>query len=449
MHIAVIQGDIDIIKLLRDFVDLTIEDIAGNPPMAYCRDREEIRKVLVNPMLDILMRLAKGGFPGDEEKLAIEVLSEFKGVPGCLTRKEVVDVRDYDGSTPLLQAVIHGNRDLVSVLTELNADPCLTNTFGMDSVMWAKWTRNQRVLNVVRPDGYNLDCEQLARLEIAKRDAENAPLLFLGRVPEKYETFSVSGIKQRMELFLNTPTDCKTVPNLPMIENGNTNVASYFEQKDSGLEEIMSTRLVWNAKAFVINCVARGLDTVTPTDVMALSMYTNNPLVSRVLNTKILQRDLASVVGNYVDVLHKALRKLPAFQGEVFIGSADVDRKMFPKGREFIWQHFVTGSTMWRVALENCPQFTTKSRKGVIFIVKSKTGRLISRYCQFSFDSEVMFLPHTKFRVSNWYHGDVIALGQENIREHTFGVKERDDERMCLADLAESDKALIIELTET
>jgi len=45
-------------------------------------------------------------------------------------------------------------------------------------------------------------------------------------------------------------------------------------------------------------------------------------------------------------------------------------------------------------------------------------------------------------------HGDIIALGQENIREQTFGVKEVDDERLNLQQIIDSEKSLIIVLEE-
>jgi hypothetical protein len=121
---------------------------------------------------------------------------------------------------------------------------------------------------------------------------------------------------------------------------------------------------------------------------------------------------------------------------------------MYTIGQTFRWRHFASASTLWKVALENAPYFTSSARKGVVFIVKSKTGRLVGAYSQFAFDSEVLLLPDTVFCVTNWYHGDVIALGQANIRQHTFGVKEVDQERQCLAQLTESDKSLIIEITE-
>ena len=109
----------------------------------------------------------------------------------------------------------------------------------------------------------------------------------------------------------------------------------------------------------------------------------------------------------------------------------------------------MSSTTLWKVALENTPSFFNQNnRKGVIFIIKSKTGKCISLYSKFSHDSEVIFLPNTKFKVTNWYHADVIALGQENIREHSFGVKEIDSERMNMEQLIQSDKSIIIELAE-
>ena len=56
---------------------------------------------------------------------------------------------------------------------------------------------------------------------------------------------------------------------------------------------------------------------------------------------------------------------------------------------------------------------------------------------------EVLFYPNTKFRVKNWYLGDVICLGQSNIREHTFKIKPENMEKMLT-----TNSALIIELEE-
>jgi hypothetical protein len=98
---------------------------------------------------------------------------------------------------------------------------------------------------------------------------------------------------------------------------------------------------------------------------------------------------------------------------------------------------------MWKVAIDHLNDFTTKKNKGVVFIVKSKTGKFVGSLSSFSYDCEVIFKPNTKFTVTNLYRGDVICLGQANIREHTFKIKDED-----LDSMLNSDKSLIIELTE-
>ena len=147
--------------------------------------------------------------------------------------------------------------------------------------------------------------------------------------------------------------------------------------------------------------------------------------------------------------MYQSLLNLPAYCGESYIGSETVQRKLYPKGKEFAWNHFVSSSALWRVSLENTPSFTSKSKLGTVFIIKSRTGRYVGPYSQFSFDAEVIILPGTKFKVTNWYHGgSEVVLGQSNIREHTFRVKEYDNERLNLQQVMDSEKALVIELTE-
>jgi hypothetical protein len=94
------------------------------------------------------------------------------------------------------------------------------------------------------------------------------------------------------------------------------------------------------------------------------------------------------------------------------------------------------------VATEHVPDFTSK-KQGTVFIVHGKSGRQISAYSRTPYDMEVLFPPRCRFRVSAWYRGDVICLGQANIRQHTFGIKPED-----LAKYAGGNAALIIELTE-
>jgi len=54
-----------------------------------------------------------------------------------------------------------------------------------------------------------------------------------------------------------------------------------------------------------------------------------------------------------------------------------------------------------------------------------------------------VFNTGTKFKVTAFYHGNVIALGQENIRDHSYSIKSEE-----LPTMTNSNASIIIELTE-
>lgn len=477
LHIAVIQGNVDAIRLLRRTgnASTSIVDCAGNVPMAYARDRKDVRKALIDPVLDVLMLLARGGFQKDEEAQACQILERHTGVIGCLAPQEIVDVRDYDGSTPLLQAVLHGKLPLVKSLLTLRADASIANSHGMDSVAFATWSKNARIASLFR-EASPASAAALQRLQqAADADPLDAQTLFLGTRPVVYQARCESGIARRMEEFIATPLQVLPVSDendeknekkkepLLMIKDAKQWMPRKLDSCalfDAHRDEL--TQRVWDAKVFTVNKVASSSSAaeksnLTAREIFTICLATNGATVYSVVNTALLTGNGlegggvgggGGAVRLFASALYAALLKLPVYEGEAFIGSSLAQRKMYTIGQVFKWRHFASASTLWKVALENAPSFTSSARKGVVFIVKSKTARLVGAHSQFSFDAEVLFLPDTVFRVTNWYHGDVIALGQANIRQHTFGVKERDDERLPLAQLMESEKSLIIEVQE-
>jgi ankyrin repeat protein len=466
LHLAVIQGNIKIIQLLRQFnANCNTQDNSFNTPIAYCRDRDEIRRALIDPLSDILFNLVRGiGFDEKEQQQACVELLNYKDALGNPLH---VDIKDNNESTPLLYAVIYRNYDVIETLLQLNADPMKQNIFTMNAMLWSKWLRNIRIFKLLCekcPPNINDIVEnsiQLKRLQQC-----NNRILFLGRQPvnttDNYD--KNSQITLRMEGFINTPfyddddddvnnNNKNTKNNLLQLENCSNSVVEinvenggdYIKQHQNEI-----TELIWNAKIFTIHKIAQGTNNLSASEIFALCGYSTSYLFYEIINTVIISNiKCSSDIKLYADILYTSLHHLPAYTGEAFLGSATANRKLFLKGQEFYFKHFVSSTTLWKVALENTPSFFNQNnRKGVIFIIKSKTGKCISLYSKFSHDSEVIFLPNTKFKVTNWYHADVIALGQENIREHSFGVKEIDSERMNMEQLIQSDKSIIIELTE-
>lgn len=459
LHIAIIQGYVEAIKVLSDVSDHLVQDDAGNTPMAYCRDRKDIRDLLVNPGLDILMKLSCNGFSKEDTKEALSILRGHKGVFGS---SQFVDIRDHNGVTPLLAATLHNNRELAEVLIELGASPNLKDRIGMYPLTWSKHNKNPRLTKLLIEAGagaaegtegtINVD-EQLGRLHDAATGTDVSSILFLGTRPGGYHKFEKSPIVQRM-IDLQDSTGSSMLP----LEY-NTSASAIFgagsgsgsdSGSDIGMEfkELHDSGLIWYAKAFTVAITANG-GYLDPKETMAICMYCNNALVSSIINKSMRTQYYSSeLVKNYSMLLYETLLKLPPYQGEVFLGIEQVDRTRYTVGQEFTWGQFVSTSTLWRVAMEATPSFTSKSRKGVCFAIKSKSGRLVNQYSQYAFDSEVLLLPYKKYRVYNWYHGDPIALGQPNIREHSFSVDIESSSAMTTSQMMHSDKALIIAVEE-
>jgi ankyrin repeat protein/uncharacterized protein YegL len=471
LHIAVMQGYIHAVKLLSKYVDLTIEDNSNNTAAGYCRDRPEIRDLLVDPSLDSFMSLARGGFSETDSASALLLLKDHHDVRG--SAKKFVNIKDHNGNTPLLEAVLHGNREMTATLIEIGADPTISNKLGMYPLTWAKHNRNPRLVKLLTSstgsnDGNSARSnssssnsgssnsngsissvvdQQLERL----RRASDPGILFLGKVPNTIVDISKSGIVDRMALIPATPLtiaelDGQFASELPTLECSNTAVGTYFDKDE--FADLQKSRLVWYAKAFTISLIAKG-ELVSPKDLLILCMYTNNPLVSKLINNSIGRYQYESkLIRDYTSCLYQSLLKLPAYQGEVFIGLDQVNRQDYMVGKEFSWGQFASATTLWRVAMEGTPSFATKSRKGVIFAIKSLTGRLVGQYSQFSFDSELIFLPFRKFKVYDWFHGDPVALGQPNIREHSYHIHHKSDSWMNVDQMVKSDKSLIIAVNE-
>jgi ankyrin repeat protein len=453
LHMAVIQGYVPAIMLLRNVSDLTVKDCVGNTAMAYCRNRPDIRAQLVDPALDSLMELARGCYVRGEHARAVAMLQAHSGVFG---RQRFLNIYDHNGKSPVLEATLHGDYPLVRLLVDLGARTDVSDIYGMYPLTWAKHNRNQRMVALLDACTPNNVKEKVSlQLSILQKHntGPNTSILFLGKPVGEYVQMTDSGLVSRMAHIppVPSPIDESTkafAKELPMLRCSNNAIVQYFH--DPRFEALQTTRFLWNAKAFTVS-VCANQHYLVPSNVLAIAMYTNNPVVPEVINS-VLETQAWNAnnetVKNYSSVLMQGLRALPFYKGEVFAGLEAVNRDQYRVGKEFTWNRFTSFSTLWRVAMEGTPSFTTKSRKGVIFAIRSKTGRLVNMCSQYGFDSELMFMPYTKFRVYDWFHGDPVALGQANIRKHSYHVRDESASWMTTEQMVTSDKALIIAVEE-
>ena len=181
----------------------------------------------------------------------------------------------------------------------------------------------------------------------------------------------------------------------------------------------------WCAKIQMFTVAASNMVTrLSSQQLFALGLFTSESNVSMHLNRAIASEAYLSSDANalktQIGELCSALNNIDPFIGECYIGSrfnqnfvlcSDlkrnfvirfIDRKMFTVGSEVTFPAFVSATSLWRIATNNVPDFSTKKREGVVFIIKSLTGRFVANYSRLSNQSEVLFSPFAKFKVTNW-----------------------------------------------
>jgi uncharacterized protein len=445
LHVAVIQEHVDIARMIyrKDKRTAFARDDLNNAPAAYCRNAE-LRMALVGPCLDALMRLARGHFPSEEVSDACAVLRKHSDVPGIVESKEMVDVMDFDGSTPLMVSAIYSNRKVFETLYYLGADPHHQGLFGVSAMLWVEWIKSRPMMQIVAKSGIcansHLTRAARERLEDARRIPEEAPLLFFGQPPRVMAPRQESGLGLRMGL-------------LESSEFPIPNKADTFD-----IQAILA-QLHWDAKVAAANIIACGnfghSSQPTPSEICSMFAYTSIPLATQL----IYNRQIAEKIFR-TDLLLTMLDKLDPYDKETFIGLRHVQRQNYRIGTTVCRNDvFLSASTMWKVATNFVPEFKKSSGKskgtqqsvytprggtGTVFILKSKTGRYVGPYSPYLYDAEVLFKPGTPFRVTNWYRGgDYIVLGQANIRDYTYKLKPEEVEEMAI-----SQKSLVIEMSE-
>lgn len=444
LHIACIKNDINAIKiLLIGKPNIEAIDKFGNTPLSYCQNNGEIKELLSDPATELLFKLARGEFRNDE-KTAIEIITKHIGLFGCLSKKDCIDLVGNLGKTPLIEAIIHSNYNVVNLFLELGANPLLKNIHGINGIVWAEITGNIRIkkklFEYCKEEDISFYVENLKKH--LKND--NRALLYIGTKPSidiLSKNIETSTIGLRMEMYLNFVFE----DNLKMLEyNDDTgNILAKITQLDI-FAEIFNTNIFWKSKIFALSIAASGIlhENITINNALALTLYTSNPIFYKILNDSIILGQIDGVTP-YIKYLNDILLSIPSFVGEVYIGTDKIfDRHKYLIGKEFVWKTFTSASTLWSVAVNNASLFQS-GKQGTVFIIKSKSVRYVGQYSEFTGDSEVIVLPNTRFVVSNWYHGDIIALGQSNIRHTAYKITEDNMDKIL-----NSNKALIIELTE-
>lgn len=439
LHIAIKQNQVKIIELLKLFgADLKAKDKFGFVPSFYCKTKEMMNE-LVDPTCSYLLKLSKAGFNSDIEKKLIELIQNQYDIIRTFSKDNIVDISFGDGVTPLMEAIKHSNVNLVKFFLSIDADPRSVDSKNISSLTWANWVNNSEILKLLetfKPSKEDIQCSDNFKNSL-KTNIKDSILLFPTK-PPKYQIIDTdSFISSSMKDYI----ECKT--EIKLIEQESKKPLNILMESlgDAFNEPTILSHMMWKAKMFTVGCIMNGsklpassifsiyLFSLYPTLVRSVNQCLSNPNENLKHKTLLLQ---------YTEYLTEALNKLPSFKGEVFRGTnLNIDRTNFEKGTVFTWPTITSSSLDWGYSGD------FKSKKGTIFIIKCKNGKLIKEYSHHPYENQVLFLPNTQFKVTNWYKGDIIALGQENIRNTAFQLKSEEIEK-----LKKSNDPLIIELEE-
>lgn len=460
LHIAIKNSHLDVVGYLLSLPEgkscMTERDDEGRLPAYYAGmngNESILQEFFVNKLA---LLLEKSLFLNNEieEKKCADVLTKYGSSLGFYEHDQIMDLDMGRGSNLLSMAILNGNNNLISDLMNMGARFDKPDEFGVTPAFWSL------VLDLSQISNMKLD-EQSVKLfdrvrNISKQSLQNKMLL---------------SVKQGIPLALD---DKNALTPLIKMSDGydykvNKNTLQLLKKSKSEdhsllgfLEKIKSNTVIpnakesipyvlWDAKIHLIRTIASLSSSdenhLEPIHIMALYLYTSNPTIFYQVNKTLVnwENKNYSIWHPYINCLYQAIDLLPKFTGEVY-RAIDYQFGANPNGYQigtiFNWNTFSIASKEFTSTIE-----MINNKRGIVFIIKSKTGRLISRYSKSAADNEVIFLPESRFEITNHYQASIICLSQANIRSTTFGLHEKNREAY-MNKVFKQEASIIIELTE-
>jgi ankyrin repeat protein/uncharacterized protein YegL len=424
MHLAIIQKQAGICRLLKQYgPNMNILDMAGMSALSYCAGNKEIRAMLTNSLVAPLMRLCRGGERNEID--LIQILRERSAVRGCFESCDILDITDEYGSTPLIEAVKHCRTDLVEFFAGIGADPRKKANNGISANMWAKWIG---VKQLPTTDSEAVDfCEKMGA--IRKISPANAFVVFFNKLPKSSSATGPTGIKERHAFIKNIWRGGDEMPPIDLDKNGVINLYNL---------ESLSTELanlILLTKFKTVGQLMGDVGALSVQELFIINLWAGSAAIAINANNFIMSGIGDMVNRQLVSTLVGGLGKLENYAGEMYTGVETLDRAEFMPGSEIGYVSMLSGSTIWRNATN---QVTDFDKRGTVFIIQSKTGKYLAE------NAEVIYSGRVRFVVAAWYKGNIIALGQKNIRATAYAIKPEEMEQYE----GNKVKSLIIELIE-
>lgn len=354
----------------------------------------------------------------------VSVFAKYGQSLGCFSAGDQVSDRG-DGSSLLTVAILNGENEVVSALRQAGASLGRNDDYGISPRFWLS------VLGQESPTLEGALARQIERLDIAaKISFENKHIVYLPPI-QAVAGKKISDLRPPNALAKMGSGYQSVVGGTVFLSvlrmNPQDSIIGFIDNlmKESGSKKQGLDSILFDAKLKLIRLVASGQAELDPIHIMAIFLYTADSFILEQANLALSDwgNKKLKMWQPFVHCLYRAVSLLPIYVGEIYRGIDGVEfcPEYYPIGAQITWGSFCTCSKERGSVTD-----LFKRGNGIVFIVKSKTGRDISKYSCTPADSEVLFLPESTFIVRGIYRPDPIALGQENIRVATFTANEKD-----------------------
>lgn len=456
LHYAIKNGHMDLVRYLLSIPKIkeviNIEDNDGKTPAFYAKQQGNesmYEEFFVNKLASYLGKILY--VENDISKKCTDVIVKYGQSLGCFEYNDITNININDGSTILTYALLTNNEYLVKTLINIGADFNKKDEFGISPLFWMQYLNHPYYLSI--EDNHSVSkitSDEIIQMinkvkSVAKLNLQNKLLtniyttgvLALGFQPNVINTLVKMSDGYGMNVKDSVLSSLKGAVFMDHSLSGFIDKLKSKKEFPDG-EDVLNY-LIWDAKVNLIKRIATDESNLQPVHLLALYLYTSNEYIFKQVNKTLLNWKTNSVWENFINCLYQAINLIELTETELY-RAVDIPFNMedFAIGKKLSWNTFSSTSKSWKT----CSDLINK-KSGIVFIIKSKTGRDISKYSKNPVDGEVLFLPNTKFLVTNHFSPSITCLGQENIRLSTFKIKEKDYERAC-----QGTASIIIELTE-
>lgn len=429
LHLAIKHGHMEVVRYILSTEEgrdtLEIPDNEGRTPKYYAKstgNENILEEFFSNGLADIYMKVLTSG--EEMEKKCAQVLTTYANSPGVYKYSDAVEVDVHDGMDLFVLSLLNGNKHLSQKLLENGVNVTKIDNQGVTGLFWLNYLGGKNKDNLITDSATRKMIDNVDKT--ININFENKMLLTLkGGDNVMIDDPLSNNSLAKMNVGFNDNVTDESVTELVKSSSMSHSILEFMEKLKR--KKLLSHSrnmdyVLFDTRVNVIKRMAMGEVVLTPVQVMTIYLYTCNFEVFKGVNESLSDLSVKSPWYSYTNNLYSSVYALPSFEGELY-RAVDVqfDMEKHKIGNELTWNSFTMCSYEWK----NVSDMLNK-KSGIIFIIKSKTGKKIDKYSKFPMDCESLLLPGSKFKITNHYRPGLICLGQANIRHISYYIREKD-----------------------